>query len=345
MRWLLNGAIRRCALGLWLVCLGSMTGCHPDSGSSAGDAALADAATADLAATADGSAAILKTCALVQSCSLWPFPASVSGCVRQFEQGLGAFLGTSDGSAHQFRVYVECGRTTSTCDDLKTCVARNPGADDCTQSPGAACDGELLTHCGSANITVDCSAMGEHCRTGGPNNSAVCTNGVSCKPGVPDLCDGNRFVQCDPFTSLQSSIDCGALSPGATCGRYVYMGSNGDSCTPPGPACNGPFGVHPLRCDGNRLVECIMGHEHPVDCATFEGHCTGNGLDSSACVPDANDCTVATPERCNGNALQACVNGKIKTIDCTSIGFRTCVTTPASIADMGGSPARTQCMP
>jgi hypothetical protein len=284
------------------------------------------------------AALLAKTCALAASCPLWPYEfGAASSCVSQFERGLASFMGTDIGTTADFQRYVECASVNSDCASMLSCVTRNHGADSCQY--GNDCDGDLLV-CVPPRA-VDCAALGEHCQTAGPF-AASCTNGVSCDLLTwNDACDGNRLVQCDSSTHLESSIDCGTLVPGATCGKWVSA-----TCLPPGPACNS---FYPLRCDGDTLIDCVNGHEFAVDCTASESHCVDKGS-NFACVTDATQCGGwspggGTPDQCTGDSLVFCVNGHVESVDCTKLGFRTCLFTPAVIADMGGTTASAKCVP
>ncbi|MDB4964529.1 MAG: hypothetical protein JWN44_218 [Myxococcales bacterium] len=296
-----------------------LSGCHHDSPAPPGD-------TATLLA---------KTCAFVVSC---PLPAlGAEGCPAEIQRGIASFDGVLEGEPAQFLRVLDCAANTSSCTDLTACLSRDHGADWCQAFYGVGCDGNVRVVCGaSAYLTSDCAAAGEQCQNAGPGK-ASCTNSVACSPGGPDACDGNRWNRCDPDTRLQSSIDCGSLRAGAVCGTFMGF----SECIPAGPACSS---FYPLRCDGNSLVSCVSGHEYAVDCTASEAHCVDSGA-SSACVTNATDCTEGTPYQCSGDSLEICVNGHVEAIDCTKIGMRTCVATPAVVADMGGSTARASCVP
>lgn len=271
---------------------------------------------------------VQRACAMEVSC-LSPAPLTPGGsCVTQFETGLATGYGIFFGpSATDLSRYVDCANAHGDCASALDCASGNHGPDWCDAHPQGGCEGDTLISCvaGWGLEQRDCTQLGMHCAT--TTAGASCTDGNSCDPQTsPARCDGNRFVDCNGGTGLESAIDCTTAIPGGTCQQIVSGSSSSTGCRPPpSPGC----GVDDSEsCDGTALVGCSGGAAVRVDCTQFGSHCVATSTTAADCVPDGTECTDQSSDSCVGGSLQLCVNGRWGQTDCTSIGFHQCTTTP-----------------
>jgi hypothetical protein len=112
----------------------------------------------------------------------------------------------------------------------------------------------VLVECtaGWGLIQTDCTMFGQHCASA--NGASACTNGATCDPTMPTHCEGNRLVECDSATKLESSIDCGAMLSGGGCVTMTMGSSRTVGCFPPASA-SCPL-VESVHCDGTAGVVC-----------------------------------------------------------------------------------------
>ena len=270
---------------------------------------------------------IQRACAMEVSC-LSSAPITPAGnCVSEFEIGLatgeGIFFGPS---ASDLSRYVSCADSASDCASALGCASRNHGADWCNAHPNGGCDGDVVISCvaGWGLEQLDCTQLGMHCAMAA-SGAASCSDGNSCDPQTTQAhCSGNRFVDCNASTGLESAIDCAALVAGGTCQQTVSGSSSSAGCRPPqSPSC----GTNDSEaCDGTTLVVCSAGAVVRVDCTQFGSHCMAMSTATADCVPDGTECTNQSPDSCVGDSLQLCVNGHWAQTSCTSIGLSRCMT-------------------
>ncbi len=269
---------------------------------------------------------IQRACAMEVSC-LSSAPITPAGnCVSEFEIGLatgeGIFFGPS---ASDLSRYVTCANSSGDCTSALACASRNHGADWCSAHPNGGCDGDVLISCvaGWGLEQTDCDQLGMHCATSA-SGAASCTDGSSCDPQTAAAhCNGNRFVDCNGGTGLESAIDCAAVIAGGTCQETVggirsvgCRSSQSSSC-----------GTNDSEtCDGTTLVACSAGAVTRVDCTQLGSHCMATSSTTADCAPDGTDCTSQSPDTCVGDSLQLCVNGHWAQTACNSIGLGSCVT-------------------
>jgi len=270
--------------------------------------------------------AIRHACAMEISCFQSPPITPGGSCVSQFEMGLATGIGIFFGpSADDLQRYVGCASSSSNCTDALDCASVNHGPDWCNAHPNGGCDGDTLVYCvdGWGLERADCSAMGLHCATA--NGASSCSDGKTCDPTTSTArCDGNRYVQCNGSTKLESSVDCGKLYGGGTCMHLTMGSSSTTGCFPPASGSCGQDGV---TCDGATAVVCSYGTQLRVACGQFASHCVVGSSGTFDCVPDASNCTASTADSCDGNALKMCVNGNLVDTACSSIGLTTCQST------------------
>jgi hypothetical protein len=263
--------------------------------------------------------AIRKACAMEVSCFANPPIQPAGNCVFQFEVGLsdgsGIFLGPS---AADISRYVGCTSSANNCTDALNCASRNHGPDWCNAHPQGGCDGDSFIFCaGGWGLEItDCAALGMHCQSA--NGVAQCTDGNTCSGTTH--CDGNRLVECNNATLLESSFDCGHFRPGLICKSDAF---NSGSCSPPASASCTSDGA---TCQGTTAVVCSGGGQSQVSCGRFASHCELDGLGGYRCAPDATACDAGTLDSCSGSSLQICVNGNLELTPCSSLGLTTCQT-------------------
>ncbi len=270
---------------------------------------------------------IQRACAMEVSC-LSPAPITPAGnCVSEFEVGLASGEGIFFGpSASDLSRYVGCANTASDCASALGCASRNHGTDWCAAHPNGGCEGDVLISCvsGWGLEQTDCAQLGMHCAPG-TGGAASCTDGNTCVPqSTPSRCDGNRFVDCNAASGLESAIDCAAVIAGGTCQQVVSGNASSVGCRPPQSAGCGSNDSE--TCDGTTLVACSAGAAVRVDCTQFGSHCMAMSTTTADCVPDGSDCTNQSPDSCVGGSLQLCVNGHFAQTACSSIGLGSCVT-------------------
>jgi hypothetical protein len=266
--------------------------------------------------------AIRRACAMEVSCFATPPITPGGSCVSQFELGLATGIGIIFGpSATDIARYVKCSGSSPSCADALNCASGNHGPAWCGAHSSPTCDGDTLVGCiGGWGLELnDCTATGQHCRTA--NGFSSCSDGSACDPSVPAHCTGNRFVECDAGSKLESSIECGALYAGGRCISVTMGGSSTTGCF---PAASASCGADGATCDGTTAVICAFGAQYRVACGQFASHCVVDNMGKFDCVPDASGCTASSPDTCSGSALVVCVNGGYASTPCTDIGLSTC---------------------
>jgi hypothetical protein len=270
---------------------------------------------------------IVKACAIEVSCLISPPLESVSRCVSAFEFGIGNGAGVWGHSAAQLAQYVDCAKGAMDCQAALSCASRSHDPTYCATHPGNSCDGNLEVECNTppqtadwAIYNLDCGALGLMCEV--VNGSAGCTNGVPCKDnGPPQVCDGNRIVECPKGLAMSEPIDCGYVLTSSTCVPETNHQTPVAACLPPG-AMVGSCGSDSSWCDGNNVVNCWAGVATQFDCSQAGETCGLVGA-AGACLPKEDGCEAAG-DSCQGDALTVCANGSLVSFPCSSIGLNTC---------------------
>jgi hypothetical protein len=265
---------------------------------------------------------LVKTCAFAVSCLKDPPTTQLSLCVGVLQNVLASEAGPSTIYAR----YVDCARDALDCTSVLRCASRDHDPSYCVAHPGASCDGDLLVQCAAASPVVDwaiantdCAALGMRCLAA--NGNANCSDGTPCTP-TPGSghCDGNTFVACDGNTKLTWREDCARSG-------IVNASCRSDSaragCFPSGPSCSGSAD----RCDGDVLVQCVVGEEERVDCARVSGRCSLRSDVTGVYGSCVSLATCSASDACGAATLATCVDGIPQSIDCSAIGLSMCAAT------------------
>jgi hypothetical protein len=282
-------------------------------------------------------------CALLTSCDPLPIPsgfvpADFAACVKRMTDEL-----TSSGAIASSLLVRECGLSSNSCSELRTCALRGAKPDSCggrgRQTLAGYCDidGRALT-CLHERVqgVRDCPRGGEQCSV--RQGEALCTLGAcppEIKEGAPAVCSasGTRILRCEHGQLV--SLDCTAF--GLVCAASTSGGgSSGPTCAPATPPCS----AGSRRCEGNVSVGCLGGHEVRIDCASGGLLCFPPS--ATAAMPGAppvtaepvgqcfspvsagSGCDARTPARCEGATIRYCAEGKSRSYLCKSLGFSRC---------------------
>lgn len=187
---------------------------------------------------------------------------------------------------------------------------------------------------GSVRMTIEameCKLAASDCET-----VRACTPAPGgfedvCK-GNPasSLCDGDRWVLCDPLEAPQQVLDCAAT--GQKCGAPIWGGCGLEPCE---------YGVTESTCDPDDpgvLIECDPdGFLSRVDCRTQNSMVNVNGTEgesvytiagevcgfdpmrnANACIGTGEACGFFS-QKCDGDVLETCAGGKLSRRDCASV--------------------------
>ncbi len=217
------------------------------------------------------------SCASLRACAL--HGASFESCKGRGQKGVVGFcdvVGRAMTCWHDEVLSVrDCTRGSEQCivvDGAASCTLGACGANDEGKSRCTA-SGTHLLRCEKGKLaSLDCSAFGLKCATGGDGGPGCATTGPSCSESSK-RCDGDVAVGCYNGHEVRVDCDAGGLScatpPGAT---------SVGACAAPVAESGACDVSEKARCDAGSIRYCYAGQTRALACSSLGFHkCDGSG--------------------------------------------------------------------